>query len=407
MNPFTPIFGQIPACLAGRDEIVSAMRSAFDSGWNDPNLSSLIIGPRGVGKTALASVIANEAEERGWVSAQVTALPGMLEDVYQQGVLASRHIVDSGNARELTGIGVAGVLSLEFESSTQTANWRTRMTQLVEQLNAEGVGLLIVVDEVDSSLPEMAELSAVYQHFVQEGRKVALLMAGLPGNVSALLGGKSTSFLRRARQHHLRAIRDDQVATAMKATLIQVGVSIDEDALECAVGAVEGYAYMLQLLGYWAFEQLNGNTHMTLSHVERGLALAENDMRNSVIAQTYGDFSEGDIRFLQAMLLDEGPSRMADIARRMGVTASYASQYRLRLVSLGAIGERGRGKVDFDLPMLRDYVRQNAGFEGLPSSGIACIGFDNPMWAMALGEVESLAEDFAQTGCAAGEVRSS
>lgn len=29
-----------------------------------------------------------------------------------------------------------------------------------------------------------AKLSAVYRHFVREGREVALFMAGLPGNVS-------------------------------------------------------------------------------------------------------------------------------------------------------------------------------------------------------------------------------
>ena len=45
--------------------------------------------------------------------------------------------------------------------------------------------MLFTVDEVDPTLDEMVQLAAFYQHFVREGRKVALLMAGLPHNVFA------------------------------------------------------------------------------------------------------------------------------------------------------------------------------------------------------------------------------
>lgn len=51
---------------------------------------------------------------------------------------------------------------------------------------------MITVDEIDASLDEMTKLVTVYQHFVREDRKVALLMAGLPYRVSSLLSGKST-----------------------------------------------------------------------------------------------------------------------------------------------------------------------------------------------------------------------
>lgn len=44
--------------------------------------------------------------------------------------------------------------------------------------------MLFTVDEVDPTLDEMVQLAAFYQHFVREGRKVALLMAGLPHNIS-------------------------------------------------------------------------------------------------------------------------------------------------------------------------------------------------------------------------------
>ena len=51
--------------------------------------------------------------------------------------------------------------------------------------------MLFTVDEVDPTLDEMVQLAAFYQHFVREGRKVALLMAGLPHNISSLLNNKT------------------------------------------------------------------------------------------------------------------------------------------------------------------------------------------------------------------------
>ena len=63
--------------------------------------------------------------------------------------------------------------------------------------------MLFPVDEVDPTLDEMVQLAAFYQHFVREGRKVALLMAGLPHNISSLLNNKTVSFLRRSNRRAL------------------------------------------------------------------------------------------------------------------------------------------------------------------------------------------------------------
>ena len=40
-----------------------------------------------------------------------------------------------------------------------------------------------------------------------------------------------------------------------------------------------------------------------------------------------------DKSFLLAMARDDGPSKMADIQRRLDVDVNYASQYRLRLIA--------------------------------------------------------------------------
>src|SRR5699024_10029950 len=94
-NPFTPSFGQIPPYLAGRSRIVSDMGRAFDRGPGDPNLSTILVGARGTGKTALLSYLAEMALGQGWVSASVTAEEGMLEDILERAVETGSQFVSS------------------------------------------------------------------------------------------------------------------------------------------------------------------------------------------------------------------------------------------------------------------------------------------------------------------------
>lgn len=97
-----------------------------------------------------------------------------------------------------------------------------------------------------------------------------------------------------------------------------------------------------------------------LIHVERGAELARRDFVNGIIKKTLQDLSDGDIAFLEAMLPDKGhPSLMNDIAERMGKTPNYARVYRTRLVEQGLISAPRRGFVEFEMPLLREYLMEN------------------------------------------------
>lgn len=219
-NPFTPTFGMVPAYLAGRQDVLDNMRQAFIDRYGNPNLSTILIGARGTGKTALMSCIRDEAIEAGWISASSTALPGMLEDIYEQASISSQHLVGQPSSRQLTSLSV-GPVSAGWERSEvpRQGNWRTRMSLLLDQLAHHGTGLIITVDEVRADLDELIQLAAVYQHFVSERRQVALVMAGLPYHVHALVTNKSVSFLRRSVQHQLGRIPSADVSLALRKTI--------------------------------------------------------------------------------------------------------------------------------------------------------------------------------------------
>lgn len=356
-NPFTPNFGQIPHCLVGRDLLIGEVLEALEAGSGHPALSSIIIGARGTGKTALLSLLGSEAGRYGWVTVNVVCSEGMLEDIYQQSMQAAAQLVDSDASRRLAAVNFAQIIGLEwdYEDSFQP-NWRTRMSALLDKLSEKGVGLLITVDEVDPSLSEMVQLASVYQLFVREQRKVALLMAGLPSHVTQLLGDRTVSFLRRASQYHLERVTDHDVERAFKKTIEQAGGSIDDAALDAAVRAADGFPYMIQLVGFRSWQEAAGSSPITAENVEKGARAAVLDLRSRVLKATFDELSDGDLAFLEAMAGDEGGSLIADIQERLGKPSGHVSQYRRRLIDRGVITSAGRGRVAFDLPGAREYL---------------------------------------------------
>ncbi|WPF66333.1 MULTISPECIES: hypothetical protein [unclassified Corynebacterium] len=66
-----------------------------------------------------------------------------------------------------------------------------------------------------------------------------------------------------------------------------------------------------------------------------------------------------DKTFLIHMAQNSGPSRINDIATRMGVEKNYTSVYRQRLLEAGVIRPAGTGLIEFTLPGLREYLREH------------------------------------------------
>lgn len=364
-NPFTPSFGEIPAHMAGRQQIVSSMVRAFSSERRRPDLTTLLSGARGTGKTTLLRLLSHKAEERGWIAVDTTALPGMLDDIEIGLRKNTSHLLEAQAPGRVTSIEIAPLGAIGFErNDAPRSNWRYRMTELVEQLDEAGTGLLITVDEVDPALDEMVELAAVYQHLVGEGHRVALLMAGLPHNISALLSDKTVSFLRRAQSHSLGRIADSDVYDALLKTIRENGREADSKGLEDAVAAIEGFPFLMQLVGYRAWDANPTEKTVGPKDFADGIEQARRELEDRILGATFRELSDGDIKFLTAMLADDGDSRVADLGERLERSPAVVSQYRRRLIDAGVIGERRRGIVGFDLPYFRDYLAEQVGFEG-------------------------------------------
>lgn len=342
-NPFTPSFGEVPAHLAGRQQIIRDLDRAFLSQRRRPELTSIFSGARGTGKTALMSSLATRAESHGWIAVKTTALPGMLEEIEFGTKRAAAHLIDSSNHFEVNRV---------HDAST----WRYRMSDIIDQLNEAGTGLLVTVDEVDPTLDEMIQLAATYQHFVTDGKRVALLMAGLPNNVSTLLNHKTVSFLRRAQQYHLGRIADYDVREALIRTIQENDRLADAEGIDRAVRSISGFPFLLQLVGYRAWDLTSDSKEISSRDFDLGIKIARDEMDDRILAATYRELTAEDKRFLIAMLDDEEESTTADLVERLKRSPQQVSRYRRRMIDAGIIGQRGRGLVAFELPFFRDYL---------------------------------------------------
>ncbi|MBR0171864.1 MAG: ATP-binding protein [Lachnospiraceae bacterium] len=361
-NPFTPTFGIVPPYLAGRETLLQEMRRALQDGPGNPNLSSLLTGPRGSGKTALLSRIAGEAITSGWVVARTTAAEGMLEDILQDALKSAAAVVGKTGkkTKTVTALSVGQFLGIEWAVlPSPEANWRTRMGVLLDELKKKKTGLLITVDEVRADLPEMVQLASVYQLLLSDGAKIGLVMAGLPAQVNDLLNHEQTSFLRRCTRHRLGSISDAEIADALKKTITSAGKRISGDAVNRTTACVGGYAYMMQLAGFYIWEEADGKEEISVRETEQGIRRAQDAFRTGVLDSTVRELSRGDRNFLRAMLPDKSFSNLPDIAERLNKGSNYISTYKKRLLRAGIL-EEGAGKtLSFAIPMLREYLEEN------------------------------------------------
>jgi chromosomal replication initiation ATPase DnaA len=359
-NPFTPVFGNEPPIFAGRDEYIRNVLKGLDNAPGDPNRITIFTGPRGSGKTVLLAKIASEAENSGWINVHTPAVPDMLTDIIEQTKRKAAEHLPRKSRSKLTGLQIYGTGFTRETEQEKQGTWRSQMDRLLDILEEKKIGLIFTIDEVTPALSEMVSFISTFQVFVMEKRNVALLMAGLPGNVMQLIRNDRISFLRRAFRRELGPLKTPDVRTAMKRTIAMTGRTIEQQALEYAAEKTDGLPFLMQLIGYHVFNQ-SDNKQIRLDDAVDGVTDAYEDMRSMILDATVAELSATDMNFLRAMIRDDGPSRISAIADRMGISASQASHYKKRLIVQGVIAERGRGLVEFAMPMLKEVLSETLG----------------------------------------------
>ena len=122
-----------------------------------------------------------------------------------------------------------------------------------------------------------------------------------------------------------------------------------------------GYPFRIHLVGAQTWRLHSGDTEITADDARECVSRAALRRLGTLVYEpALAGVSAIDKTFLLAMTKEDGPLKMADIQERLGVDVNYASQYRLRLIAAELIESSSRGYVDFAMPYLREYLREEA-----------------------------------------------
>lgn len=382
-NPFTATVGKTPLVLAGRDEYLNDFDAAILDGPGSHERISIVTGPRGVGKTVLLNEFESVAKTHSWHVISETTTSGFNDRIRDRAFQLLQSLSDEPKHRVsgVTGPFNLGLTTEAVASYSPTPTLRSMLDEffnhqsdLDSRLGQDPVGLLITLDELHyAHMDEIIEFGTTIQHLVREDREIAVAMAGIPGAVKPLLaadeGRNPVTFLRRANRIETGMVPLSDVKKALEETTAQVGVSWTPDALESASVATGGYPFMIQLVGQHAFRN-QGRGQIDEAAVSRGIGDARRKLGQLVHEPSLADLSEVDRTFLTAMSVDDGPSRMSDVAARMGVDSQYAGNYRKRLIDAEMIRPTAHGFVDYELPYMREYLRSHPASEAMEQFSI-------------------------------------
>lgn len=360
-NIFEPSFGNRPERIVGRDDTLTLIDKGLASRKGSRDRAMIIIGQRGMGKTALLLEIEQRAKSAGYVTARTAANENMLESLIERLQVNGREFVE--RKRQVRGLSAGAFgfsLGLTFSDEIRdNYGFQTKLSLLCDRLSDYDKGVLLLVDEVRASSPEMRVLADAYQQLVGDGKNVAICMAGLPSAVSNVLNDRVLTFLNRARKIRLEALPLPSVRAYYAETFERAGLTFAGGILEEAVEATRGFPYLLQLVGYYLIEETGARAEIDSVVITRALADARDDMRDNVFRPTMAELSPKDVEFLSALAAvsdAEGIGRISDVAKKLGKENGYVQVYRKRLIDAGVLYSPRHGELGCIVPLLLESL---------------------------------------------------
>ena len=293
-NLFQPTFGNRPEQIVGRD----AELNAFINGLREPigarERCTLFLGQRGMGKTALLLEIADRAAAENYIVARVTAYEGMPSAIIEQIQLNGSRCYKE-DKRTLSGISAGAMgfsVGLTFsEPARQQYGFRAKMSLLCERLEEKKKGILILIDEVQTSTA-MREVATSYQELVGDHRNIAIGMAGLPYAVSGILNDSVLTFLNRASKVNLGAISIASIRAYYEHAFRSMNIKCSDPILDLAAEKTMGLPYLMQLLGYYLTLYARDSSVINKQILKKAESAAIHDLDDNVFQPTLSPLSD-------------------------------------------------------------------------------------------------------------------
>lgn len=362
INPFRPTFGAPPLKWVGRSLVLEHFRAGLDSGVGSPYRAMLISGHRGMGKTVLLSELEDIAEQLGWAVIRISGRTHSIDELVDSIIPHKIDQIVRPARRRVKDVRIAGIGGIGTEEASQPPQptLELRLRELYSHLHDSGV--LITIDEVQDALPDDLERIAVaFQHLVRDQYGVAIAMAGLTAGIDQLLRLPGTTFLRRASKYTLGPINAESARRAFIDTAAETSIACTDDAAHAAAKLSHGYPYLIQLIGYLAWQAAStaGGRSITSAVIDEIRPEAIHTMGIQVHDPAVKALPQRQLEYLRtcAELADDaGETASGAVAGALGVATTALSDTRAKLIAHGLIDAPRHGIVRLALPYLREFL---------------------------------------------------
>ncbi len=279
-NPFTPSFGTLPAVLVGREGVLAGIAPLFSRfSKADIHWATHLRGHRGVGKTVLLDQIQDAATRRGWwvIQEDAGAGPPLTTRLIDRGLARLAEQDPPRRGRRVSSLSLFGA-GIGLESGAPSPPSVTSVRDVLEAVaTREANGVLVTIDEVHQA-PEKAlnELGNAAQHLHRDGRPLVLVLAGLPRPERP----HEPTFLARAWQPTLGRLDDRDVERGLVDTAARADGRFEALALRLAVKLAAGEPFLMQLIGYHAWEVARRH-RIRVADVEQAAGVARTHVQPS------------------------------------------------------------------------------------------------------------------------------
>ena len=377
-NPYRPGAGQLPLFLAGREKLRAGFAVLLEQAARKrPGQSILLIGLRGVGKTALLLDFEQTARAKNAfvVRIEVGAAGGanFLRDLSHRLQQALQE-TESRHKKVLRALGsVASFLKVNYrgleinvkplpgiaDSGALESDLSEMLVAAGEAVAVRGKTLLLAVDELQyAEKNHLAALLGGMHRCAQENAPVVLTAAGLPQLRAAI--GKASSYAERMFVvETIGALNPDDARDALAIPAEKKGVRFSSRAMKAIYGESQGYPYFLQEWGYHCWLAGRGAC-IGEGEVKKASEEARAKLDESFFRMRMGRMTPKETTYLAAMADLQSESVLsAKIAERLGVKPESVSPRRDKLIERGMIYAPERGKLAFTSPLFGDFLRRH------------------------------------------------
>lgn len=356
-NPFTPDFGQAPPVLAGRDAAIESLSRSWATGPRDPGFTTLLLGPRGSGKTALMTKMSEDAKQAGWLVISVNAnTDGALDRIAH--ALDEIDALDAtdpapdvrswGASLKIFGSGVEWARSRSRQ--VKTASLRRRLSALADDAAENDVAVLLALDEIQGgNRSEMRRLCADIQSITkEENRNLAMLAAGTGDFLHRVQSDSQLTFMQRCAWQQVSQLPPESVVLGVQEPIEAAGGRIEQAALDALIGASPMLAFQMQAIGSRVWE-MSGAVKRPVDAwtMSQAIALTGPEMTRRVYGPIWHDLPEPCQRMLRALADSGGSVGSADLLRQAGC------RHRTAVDSLRRLEAGGHLSLDSDTGIAR------------------------------------------------------